>query len=134
MSATLRFHASNEQAEINVTPLIDVLLALVVILMIAAPLTMKKLGVPLAGDHETAPPPRTATLSVLSTGELFLDGNAINRAQLDATLETWAHSPQPPALDIRADRETSYDKVASTLAIAQRSGLAAIRVQGTGAD
>lgn len=134
MSATLRFHASNEQSEINVTPLIDVLLALVVILMIAAPLTMKKLGVPLAGDHETAPPPRTATLSVLSTGELFLDGNAINRAQLGATLETWANSPQPPALDIRADRETSYDKVASTLAIAQRSGLAAIRVQGTGAD
>ena len=82
MSATLRFHASNEQAEINVTPLIDVLLALVVILMIAAPLTMKKLGVPLAGGPETVPPPRVATLSVLSTGELFLDGNAVNRAQL----------------------------------------------------
>lgn len=133
MSATLRFNASNEQAEINVTPLIDVLLALVVILMIAAPLTMKKLNVPLSGGREAAPP-RTATLSVLSTGELFLDGNAINRAQLDATLSAWANSPQPPALDIRADRETSYDKVASTLAIAQNSGLAAIRVQGTGSD
>lgn len=131
MSATLRFHTSNEQAEINVTPLIDVLLALVVILMIAAPLTMKKLGVPLAGGSETSPPPRTATLSILSTGELFLDGNAINRAQLGATLSAWASSPQPPALDIRSDRETSYDKVASTLAIAQGSGLAAIRVEGT---
>lgn len=134
MSATLRFHASNEQAEINVTPLIDVLLALVVILMIAAPLTMKKIGVPLAGGHETSPPPRTATLSVLSTGELFLDGNAVNRAQLGATLEAWANSAQPPALDIRADRETSYEKVASALALAQRSGLAAIRIQGAGAD
>lgn len=130
MSATLRFHASNAQAEINVTPLIDVLLALVVILMIAAPMTMKKVGVPLAGG-ETSPPSRTATLSILSTGELFLDGNAINRAQLGATLSAWANSPQPPALDIRSDRETSYDKVASTLAIAQGSGLAAIRVEGT---
>ena len=133
MSATLRFHASNEQAEINVTPLIDVLLALVVILMIAAPLTMKKIGVPLAGGNEAAPP-RTATLSILSTGELFLNGNAVNRAQLGATLNAWADSPQPPALDVRADRDTSYDKVASTLAIAQRSGLAAIHVQGTGTD
>jgi len=133
MSATLRFHASDAQADINVTPLIDVLLALVVILMIAAPLTMKKLGVPLVGGHDAAPT-RTATLSVLSTGELFLDGNAVNRAQLGATLEAWANSPQPLALDIRADRETSYDKVASTLAIAQRSGLAAIRVRGTGTD
>ena len=134
MSATLRFHASNEQAEINVTPLIDVLLALVVILMIAAPLTMKKLGVPLAGGPETAPPPRVATLSVLSTGELFLDGNAVNRAQLNATLNAWASGPQQPVLAVRADRDTSYDKVAAALAIAQRSGLAGIKVEGTGGE
>lgn len=134
MSATLRFNASNEQAEINVTPLIDVLLALVVILMIAAPLSMKKLGVPLAGSAAPQIEQRTATLSILSTGELFLDGNAINRAQLGATLSAWAESAQPPSLDIRSDRETSYDKVASALAIAQRSGLAAIRVEGTRAD
>jgi len=134
MSATLRFHASNEQAEINVTPLIDVLLALVVILMIAAPLTMKKIGVPLAGAPETSPPPSAATLSVLSTGELFLDGTAVTRAQLDATLNAWANAPQQPTLAVRADRYTSYDMVAAALAIAQHSGLAGIKVEGTAED
>lgn len=133
MSATLRFHASDAQAEINVTPLIDVLLALVVILMIAAPLTMKKLSVPLAGGN-AAPTPRTATLSVLSTGEFFLDGNAVSRAQLDATLGAWANAPQQPVLAVRADRDTSYDKVADALAIAQRSGLAGVKVEGIGGE
>lgn len=126
-----RPHAANAQAEINVTPLIDVLLALVVILMIAAPLTMQKLPVPLGGGRSDAtPPPRTARLAILSTGELFLDGNAVSRGQLGAVLSAWASSPAPPTLAIHADHDTRYELVAGTLDIAQHSGLAAIRIEG----
>ena len=92
------------------------------------------LGVPLAGGHDAAPPPRIVTLSVLSTGELFLDGNAVNRAQLNATLDAWASAPQQPVLAVRADRDTSYDKVADVLATAQRSGLAGVKVEGIGGE
>ncbi|MBC6942868.1 MAG: biopolymer transporter ExbD [Xanthomonadales bacterium] len=130
-ASSYRSHAT-AQAEINVTPLVDVMLALVVILMITAPLAMNKLALPLAGSAAPAGEPHIARLSILSTGELFLDGNAINRAQLDATLRAMASSPQPPVLALRADRETSYDKVASALGIARNSGLTAIRVEGAG--
>lgn len=128
MNSNGRFHASPAQAEINVTPLIDVLLALVVILMIAAPLTMKKLSLPLAGGPSTAAP-QSATLSILATGELFLQGQPVNRAQLGATLAAWGNSPQPPALEIRSDRDSRYENVADVLALAQSSGLSAIRIE-----
>lgn len=130
MSSSLRFQAAHAHAEINVTPLIDVLLALVVILMIAAPLTMKKLPLPLAGG-QAAPSPRTATLSILSTGELFLDGHAVNRSALGKTLSVWAQQAPPPVLEIHSDRDTRYEAVAAALGIAQASGLESIRIEGT---
>lgn len=133
MSANVyRMHAAHAQAEINVTPLIDVLLALVVILMIAAPLTMKKLALPLQGQSTAVGEPRIARLAILATGELFLDGSAVNRVELAAILERWADAAEPPVLAIHADRDTRYDQVAATLDIARHSGLAGIRVEGLG--
>ena len=115
-----RSHAA--RAEINVTPLIDVLLALVVIMIVAAPIAMRRLPLPL-DSHRSGVPPHTLALSILSTGELYLEGVAVNRAQLAGTLSFEAAAAQPPVLEIRSDANTPYDKVADTLALAQRSGL-----------
>jgi len=114
-----RSHAA--RAEINVTPLIDVLLALVVILIVAAPIALRRL--PLPGDSHRSGNPHTLALSILSTGELYLEGVAVNRAQLADTLSVEAAAAQPPVLEIRSDANTPYEKVADTLALAQRSGL-----------
>jgi biopolymer transport protein ExbD len=125
-----RSHAGATRVEINVTPLIDVMLALVVIMIVAAPIALKRMPVPLAHSSDAAPPPRTLSLSVMSTGELYLQGVAVSRAQLATTLAAEASAAEPPTLDIRSDADTPYDKFADTLAIAERSGLSGIRVEG----
>ncbi|WP_395679807.1 ExbD/TolR family protein [Dokdonella sp.] len=120
-----RSHAA--RAEINVTPLIDVLLALVVIMIVAAPMALHRL--PLPGDsHRQTAPPRTLALSILSTGELYLGGISMSRAQLARTLSAEALVMPPPSLEIRSDADTPYEKVADALALAHGSGLGAISI------
>ena len=126
-----RSHAAATQAEINVTPLIDVLLALVVILMVTAPLAIKRLPLPLGSDRSDSPPPRTLGLSVLSTGELYLEGHAVSRAELASALALEAQMPKPPVLEIRSDADTPYAKVVEALAVARNSGIEGIQIEGT---
>ena len=118
------------RAEINVTSLIDVLLALVLILMVTAPLSMHRIPLPL-GASTAGAEPTILGLSVKTTGELYLDGAAVSRAQLSAALATAANGVSPPILEIRPEATTRYDDVAMVLALAKRSGLPAIRVEGT---
>lgn len=114
--------------EINVTPLIDVFLALLVILIIAAPLAVKRLPMPL-DSHHGGPIQRSIALSILPTGELYLEGRAVTRAQYTATLATEATAAQPPTLEICSDAATPYDKVVDVLSLARSSGLEAISVR-----
>lgn len=102
--------------EINVTPLIDVLLVLVVILMLSAPMALHRIPLPLASSSGGTAP-TVIGLSIQSTGELYLEGNAVNRAQLS-----------------RPQATVHYEQVADVLALARRSGLPAIRIEGTRAE
>lgn len=117
------------QAEINVTSLIDVMLALVLILMLTAPLAMHRMPVPLGSNSDGAES-ETLGLSIKQTGELYLEGNAVNRAQLSAMLASAAAGANPPILEVRPEANTRYDEVATILALAKRSGLLTIRVEG----
>ncbi len=127
---SLQRYAPQVQAEINVTPLVDVMLALVVILMITAPLALHRIPLPLGGS-ESAQTPRILSLSLKSTGELYLDGVAVNRAQLATALAAAAALDEPPVLDLKPEASASYDHLAQVLSLANRSGLPAIRVEGT---
>lgn len=127
MATVIRADASAMQVEINVTPLIDVFLALVVILIIAAPLAMQRLPLPTNSHGGSAN--RSIALSILPTGELYLEGQAVTRAQFATTLAAEAAATQPPVLQICSDADTPYDKVVDTLSLAQRSGLAGIAVK-----
>ena len=118
------------QAEINVTPLVDVMLALVMILMITAPLALHRIPLPLGapgGDQV----PRIVSLSLKSTGELYLDGASVSRAQLASALTAFAKADDPPVLDVKPEAAASYDDLANVLALAKRSGMPAIRIEGT---
>lgn len=127
---TLRLDARVPQAEINVTPLIDVLLALVMILMLTAPMALHRIALPLGGDGH-AIQQRTLLLSLKTTGELYLDGAAVSRGQLATELSAAAAAPLPALLEVRPEATTPYDEVARALALAKRSGIDSIRVQGT---
>lgn len=126
----LRSDAFAAQASINVTPLIDVLLVLLMILMLTAPLATKRVPLPLGASAGGAPPARELHLALKSTGELYLDGIAVNRAQLAAALEAASAAAVPPMLELRPDPEARYDDMLAALVLAQDSGLAAIRVRG----
>jgi biopolymer transport protein ExbD len=95
---------------------------ILIVLIVAAPVALHRL--PLPGDsHRSDSSHMTLALSILSTGELYLEGVAVNRAQLASTLSVEAAAARPPVLEIRSDANTPYEKVADTLALAQRSGL-----------
>jgi|SRR5690606_23863606 len=126
----LRSDAFAEQATINVTPLIDVLLVLLMILMLTTPLATQRVMLPLGGHDAGAAPPKDLRLSLKSTGELYLDGVAVSRAQLSAALSAAAGAVEPPLLELQPEAEVRYEDMLSTLVLAQDSGLAAIRVQG----
>lgn len=117
------------RSEINVTPLIDVMLALVMILMVTAPLVMHRMPLPIGDGRSEAAATPALKLSILSTGELYLDHAPVSRAQLAIVLEAAAKAAVPPALEVRAEADARYDNVAAALAIAERAGLASIRVE-----
>jgi biopolymer transport protein ExbD len=122
--------------EMNTTPLIDVMLVLLVMLIITIPIQTHavKLDLPQRQDN---PPPPAKDIPVVDL-EIDFDGTPIwngtpvhSRAELDRFLQdTAAQSPQPE-VHLRPNRLAKYDAVARTLADAQRLGVSKIGFVGT---
>jgi biopolymer transport protein ExbD len=120
---------SNTQpmAEINTTPLVDVMLVLLVIFIITAPLLTHaiRLDLPNAQAPASSEQPQTITLSIDPAGALFWNNEAV--ADLDALGERFrqaaAQQPQPE-LHLRADRDTRYQRIAEVMSGAQQAGIA----------
>lgn len=131
MALTGSFHRVDLQAEINITPLIDVMLALLAIFMIAAPVVTRQIDLPLAGSTAPPPPvePPLLTLSIMGAGEWYLDGVAVTRAGLADRLRTRIASvPVAPVVELRAQPTSAYDDLASALAVARASGVTQLRI------
>jgi len=112
-------------AEINVTPLVDVMLVLLIIFMITAPLMAHKIKIelPKAAAKPNTEPPRTVVLSVKSTGELFWNDQPILRSTVDSQLKIHALQQPQPEFQIRADGETEYGVLADLMATAKYAGM-----------
>ena len=114
-------------AEINVTPLVDVMLVLLIIFMITAPLAAHKIKVELPIATLAKPPDdvpnQPITLSVKDTGELYWNDEPITEAALQAQLRVAAQRTPQPELQIRADKETEYQIVASVMTDAKNAGM-----------
>ena len=114
-------------AEINVTPLVDVMLVLLIIFMITAPLAQHKIKVELPIAALAKPPDEAVsqpiTLSVRDTGELYWNDEPITEAAMQAQLRVAAQRTPQPELQIRADRDTEYQIVASVMTDAKNSGM-----------
>ena len=118
-------------AEINVTPLVDVMLVLLIIFMITTPLMNHKVKVQLPQavvekkeyKKQQIPP---VTISVTEAGELFLNDEPATRQAIESRLSVEAQkTPQPP-VQIRGDKTTPYRLINEVVKIAQAQGMAKV--------
>jgi len=115
--------------EINMVPLIDVMLVLLVIFIITAPLIAPALRIELpqaAGATPPAAPPAVLRVALDRDGRLHLDDAAIDSRQLAARLAEAAQRDPRTELQLRADRDVAYGHVAELIDLAQRAGLSRI--------
>jgi biopolymer transport protein ExbD len=108
---------------INTTPLIDVMLVLLIMMIITIPVTTHKVPIDLPGHAlETTPPP-VHRLVIDPGGRLSWDGTGIDDAQLRARLAILAGDPSEPDLHIAAAAEARYERVDQVLAEVKRAGI-----------
>ncbi|GGC08746.1 transport-related membrane protein [Oxalicibacterium flavum] len=112
-------------AEINVTPMVDVMLVLLVIFILAAPLFTHaiKLDLPAAQSEPVPAEPTTVSLSIDGEGRIFWNLDAVSFDQLRQKLEKAATQQPQPQVQLRADRNTRYETIAQVMAAAQSQGL-----------
>jgi biopolymer transport protein ExbD len=123
-----RQRSSQPMAEINMVPLIDVMLVLLVIFIVTAPLLTHavKLELPRVSSQPNPPQPDRIEFAIDAAGQRFWNGEALSREQ---TAERFAQAgQQQPQTEIhlRADQAVAYRAVAETLADATRAGLTRI--------
>jgi biopolymer transport protein ExbD len=115
-------------ADINVTPMVDVMLVLLVIFIITAPLFTHaiKLELPNAKSQPAPEKPETITLSINGEGKLFWNNAAITREELTTRIATASEKKPQPELRLRADKSTRYEVIAQVMAAAQAGGMTKI--------
>ncbi|WP_326534781.1 ExbD/TolR family protein [Pseudorhodoferax sp.] len=115
-------------ADINMTPLIDVMLVLLVIFMVTAPLfgSALKLDLPQARGSPPAGRAPVLALALDAEGRIFLDERALADADLAAALQAAAGGNTEAEVLLRADRRVPYGRVAELIAVVQQAGLSRI--------
>jgi biopolymer transport protein ExbD len=112
-------------SEINVTPLVDVMLVLLVVFIITAPLLAPqslKINLPKTESVQQNDKPQKISLVVDAQGNVEMDHVRMNDQQVAETLKQRAADPQFQ-LQIEADDAVNYGRVAQLMAIAQKSGV-----------
>ena len=111
--------------EINMTPLVDVMLVLLIIFIITVPVMKHSVNVdlPQASSQREEVKPETLRLSVDAAGAYYLNGSPVDDAALPRMLETEAARQPQPDLHIRGDKAVRYERVAQAMAMAQQAGL-----------
>ena len=116
-------------SEINVTPLVDVMLVLLIIFMISAPLLTAGVPVELpkteAGAMQDVPDP--ITVSIRADGRIYVGENEVPFSNLSPRLKAMAEDPTRP-IYVRADAKASYGTVAQVMASLSTSGFTAINL------
>ena len=111
--------------EINMTPLVDVMLVLLIIFIITVPVMKHAVNIdlPRASNQAQDAKPETVRLSVDADGQYFWNDSRIADADLERMLKVEAARQPQPELHIRGDRAVRYERVAQAMAAAQQSGL-----------
>ena len=115
-------------SEINVTPLVDVMLVLVVIFIITAPLLASsiRLDLPRAEGTQATDAPRFVTVVLNRAGEVFLNDKPVTEAQLGEQLATAAKQNPDTEIQLRADQAVPYGRIVEVMGVAHKAGLSRI--------
>ncbi|WP_028996966.1 ExbD/TolR family protein [Azohydromonas australica] len=114
-------------SDINMTPLIDVMLVLLVIFMVAAPLMTSSLRLDLPqAEGAASEAQEPLNLALDAQGQAFLDDQPLDEAALTQKLQQAAQRNAQTEVQLRADRAVPYGRVAELLALLQKSGLTRI--------
>jgi biopolymer transport protein ExbD len=115
-------------AEINMIPLIDVMLVLLVIFIVTAPLLTHavKLDLPRASSEPNVTKPDNIQLAIDGGGIVYWNGEVLDRSGWRSRMEATAALKPQPEVHIRADGEVAYRRVAEVMADAAKAGLTRI--------
>ena len=130
----MAFSSGNDRggpmAEINVTPLVDVMLVLLIIFIITAPLMSHKVKIELPEanlvqdpDDKKAPTTPPITISVKENGDLFWGDEPVSKEILESRLSSAAQLQPQPKLNLRGDKTTKMGTIAEVTKIAQSQGM-----------
>jgi biopolymer transport protein ExbD len=112
-------------SEINVTPLVDVMLVLLVVFMVTAPLLTQAVKVELPQTVKSDTPPKNylATISIDAQGDILLNDTPQTLASLEQPLRELMLADAEMIVQFQADTRVPYGKVAETMAIAHKAGI-----------
>lgn len=112
-------------AEMNITPLVDVMLVLLVIFMVTAPVLSKPINfdLPQSIDKVRPEPPKTIDLRIAASGEVYWNDSLTPLSALPAMMqaEVERHRDHPPRLQIDANGDSDYQAVAKVMALAKNA-------------
>ena len=114
--------------DINMTPLIDVMLVLLVIFMVTAPFMVSavRVALPQADAQLAPPPPAPLVVHIDKTGQVFVQDLPVDATQVRAALALAAIADPDTEIQLRADMAVPYGRVAEFMALAQAAGLGRI--------
>jgi len=119
--------------DINTTPLIDVMLVLLIMLIITIPIQTHavKLNMPVGNPPAPTKPPEIVRIEVDFDGTILWDNQIVpNRPALEAKLREIADKPEQPEVHLRPNKLVTYKSVAMVMATAQRLGVTKIGLVG----
>src|SRR6187402_1164371 len=121
---------SDVLSEINITPLVDVMLVLLVAFVITIPALTNAIHVNLPRTVNTTPPEqqRAITVTVDQAGTIFFDDVIVATEDVDARLQAIKASDAEPSLHLRADERVPYGSVAKVMAAIEHSGISKVSV------
>lgn len=116
---------NDSMSDINMTPLVDVMLVLLIIFIIAVPVITHsvKVDLPRADNTVNEIKPETINLSISADGKIHWNETDISDEELQVRLAAEASKQPQPEIHIRGDRKVEYEHVMSVMASVQRAGI-----------
>lgn len=114
--------------EMNLIPLIDIMLVLMIIFLVTATVANPSipLTLPKTSAEITDPPPKAITVSINADGDVAWDSEVISLNELATRFQAASKVAQQPTIQLRADKESRYDTVAQVMSRASEAGLSDI--------
>ncbi|BAN22798.1 ExbD/TolR family protein [Caballeronia insecticola] len=115
-------------SEINMTPLVDVMLVLLIIFLVTIPAMHHavKIDLPHASSQPQDEKPEHVNIAIQADGTTLWDDKPVDEATLNARIAQAAQQNPQPEIHLRADRKVAYEKVADLMSAAQSGGLTKI--------